>query len=719
MERSRFVRFLALLAPAAVVFSLFELVVGAVFRSAAATWSGTFLLIYGLALIPAWRLAGRGRVRHAALLTATMLLVMDVLLAIVQPGQATNLILVPILALAIALPYVDRRELIGLIVLAWLASIAVVVMGEVALTDGQGLAWFDRIIRVGGVSAGSALIFALGWQFKVRSMQRLGAMREREQKARAARTRYRALFEDSPVGLFRVAADGTVVDANPALVRALGLPNRSALVGDSAAWLAPSLLDEAVLGAVHGRDVETVGGAGSPVWLRLSVRALTPGPSATFEGSAEDITEQRQTQERLLQAVKLESVGLLAGGVAHDFNNLLTSIRGHAELLDGDLDAADPRRDAVAQITRAADRAAVLTSQLLAVGRRQLLQPQSVDLNELLLELRPSLLRLVSDEVRVRIQRAPGLGRVKADPAQLEQVVLNLATNARDAMPNGGSVTFSTEDVDLVVAEGGVPAGDWVVLTVRDTGTGMDDQTRRRAFEPFYTTKELGRGTGLGLASVYGVVAQSGGHLSLDTSPGQGAMFRIFLPRLARLPQAVDRVPPRAAGTAEDPAGGAEAGALPAMADVPALPALAALPIRVVAASRPRQDPNGGPTILLVEDDRQLRALMTRILERNGFHVVAASRGDEALAIGDDELATVALLITDVVMPGADGPTVVRELSARRPGLRHLFVSGYAEATMLDQGLTVGAAFLAKPYTPDVLLARVRELLFVDEDAAA
>jgi CheY-like chemotaxis protein len=345
----------------------------------------------------------------------------------------------------------------------------------------------------------------------------------------------------------------------------------------------------------------------------------------------------------------------------------------------------------VLQIARATDRASLLTAQLLAVGRRQMLQPAPIDLRELLEELRPTLGQVTGRGVNVLILCAPGAGRVSADPAQFEQVLLNLAANARDAMPDGGMLTIATADADLDGPEGDVPAGEWVTITVRDTGTGMDEETRRRAFDPFFTTKPVGRGTGMGLASVYGIVVQHGGHLTLDSAPGRGTTFTIYLPRV----QAGARTKPAALMLPPPPA-----------------------PIAAQATMH-EGTPESRPTILLAEDDRQLRGLMERILTRSGYRVLTAARGDEALGVSDADLATVDLLVTDVVMPGADGPTVALALEARRPGLRTLFVSGYAESFVLQQGLRPGAAFLAKPYTPEVLLARIRDQLATTTAAAA
>jgi PAS domain S-box-containing protein len=596
----------------------------------------------------------------------------------------------PLIAVAVALPYVDRRELMWLMAVAWVECVVISMLSTGGTPLGLAPAWFTATRRAIGAAVTSGSVLILGWQFKVRSEHLRDALRNREESANAARTRYRELFDGNPVGLFRVTATGTILDANHALLRTLGAEEEAGLLGRRAPWLSQELLDSALTAEFYGRDVQTTRADGTPVWLRLSLRTVRTKPEALLEGSAEDVTEQHATQDRLLQAVKLETVGRLAGGVAHDFNNLLTAIRGYAELLSADLRDDPERLESVSQIARATDRASLLTAQLLAVGRRQMLQPAPIDLRDLLEELRPTLGQVVGRGVNLLIHCAPGAGQVSADPAQFEQVLLNLAANARDAMPDGGTLTIATADVDLEVADGEIPAGAWVTIAVRDTGTGMDEATRRRAFDPFFTTKPVGRGTGMGLASVYGIVVQHGGHLTLDTSPGRGSTFTIHLPRV--------HAASRAAATTA-----------PVL-----LPPPAAIAVDTATSSVPTQ-----PTILLAEDDRQLRGLMERILTRHGYRVLTAARGDEALAISDADLTRVELLVTDVVMPGADGPTVALALEARRPGLRTLFVSGYAESFVLQQGLRPGAAFLAKPYTPEVLLARIQDQLGDRADAAA
>ena len=700
MERARLTALLAVLTAAAFGFALFEAFETSVARNPRNEWTAVLMLAFSSLGLAGWWLARGGRVRTAVLLVVGGLLALGVGLSVLEPASEPVIVLVPVLAVAIALPYVERRDLAAVLVLAWCSAVAISVLAELVPPDVTSPTWSDVSQRVGGVGVSLALAALLVWQFQARLRETLAALRRRETAARAARARYRDLFETMPVGLFEATPDGRLLHANPALARALGAGTPSTLVGVRPTWLSGQLLDELRSGEIRGREVEARLDDGRTAWLRLSLRSTEVGGrrGVLIEGAAEDITDWRATQDRLLAAMKLESVGRLAGGVAHDFNNLLTAIRGYADLLDGELEPGDERREQVRQIRRAADRASVLTAQLLAIGRRQLLQPQDVDLNTLLTEIEPTLLRLVGSDVQLVMRRTPGVAQVRADPAQLERVVVNLAINARDAMPDGGQLVLSTAELDLDADDDDVPAGAWVALTVADTGVGMDDETRSRAFKPFYTTKAFGKGSGLGLASVYGVVAQSGGHLRLDTQPGHGTRFQIFLSRL------------------EDGA------ATPALAQ-PTLPSTVVAP----AASPPLPRPasvaasslgSAGSTILLVEDDRQLRDLMERVLTGEGFTVVTASRGDEALRRAGEHHDDIDLLVTDVVMPGLDGPGVARALNKRRPGVRTLFISGYPEGAIAEHGLLgVAGEFLQKPYSPDTLLARVRQLLAADRAA--
>ena len=401
------------------------------------------------------------------------------------------------------------------------------------------------------------------------------------------------------------------------------------------------------------------------------------GRPSRIVGTLQDVTERRQLQEQLQQSQKMEAVGQLAGGVAHDFNNVLTAIKSFSELVALELPESSPLRDDVQEITAAADRAAALTRHLLAFSRRQMLQPVVLDLNGVVEGVTKLLVRLIGIEVHCETALAPNLGHVLADPGQLEQVVINLAVNARDAMPNGGTLTLETANVTVDLRHAsrlsGVETaepGDYVVLTVSDTGEGMDRATQARIFEPFFTTKETGKGTGLGLSTVYGIVRQSGGYVSVYSEIGRGTTFRIYLPRVT--------------------------------GDVHVQ---AAKPVVI-------HTPNGKSTILLVDDDEAVRTVATRILTRAGYTVLAASSPKEAEAIWADHTGPIHLLMTDLMMPGMNGGELASRLLESRKDTRVLYTSGYTNETVIRRGLIIpDMPFLAKPFTIDDVIRKVREAL--------
>ena len=391
-------------------------------------------------------------------------------------------------------------------------------------------------------------------------------------------------------------------------------------------------------------------------------------------GASHDVTMRRQLESQLRQAQKMEAVGQLAGGVAHDFNNLLTVITSYSGMLLTELPSGDTVRDDVQQISQAADRAAILTRQLLAFSRQQVLEPRVLDVNAVVRNIEQMLRRLVREDVRLVTALAPGLGRVYADAGQLEQVIVNLAVNARDAMPDGGTLAIETAEVELGAEYARlhpeVRPGRYVMLAVSDTGSGMDAATQARVFEPFFTTKDLGRGTGLGLSTVYGIVKQSDGHISLDSEPGVGTTFRVYLPRTS------------VSGTSRMPG--------------ETHPAVRA----------------GSETILLVEDDAQVGAAAHRILTRAGYTVLAATNGTDALRLCGQHDGAVDLLLTDMEMPDMSGRELAEQVRGLHPVVRTAFMSGYTEDGVLRQGtFEPGTVFIPKPFTPRTLTQKLREAL--------
>jgi two-component system cell cycle sensor histidine kinase/response regulator CckA len=391
-------------------------------------------------------------------------------------------------------------------------------------------------------------------------------------------------------------------------------------------------------------------------------------------GTVQDMTDLRRLEHQLRQAQKMEAVGQLAGGVAHDFNNLLTVINGYSDLILSRLGPDDPNRGLVAEIQRSGERAATLTGQLLAFSRKQLLQPVVVDLNVVLASVVTLLKRLIGEHIELVLVQAESLGRTKVDPAQFEQTIINLAVNARDAMPDGGRLTIETATVELdddyVRLRPYVRPGSYVQVSVSDTGHGMDEAVRTRIFEPFFTTKPAGEGTGLGLAMVYGFVKQSGGHIEVYSEVGHGTSVKIYLPR-------TDDAPPLDAGP-----------------------------------QAPARSVQGTETVLLVEDEDAVRTLAEVVLQSNGYAVLVARQGEEALEMAAAHRGPIHLLVTDLVMPHMGGRELAEQLAGTRPGLRVLFMSGYPDEASMQHGLPgAGAGFLQKPFSPIALARKVRDVL--------
>ncbi len=390
----------------------------------------------------------------------------------------------------------------------------------------------------------------------------------------------------------------------------------------------------------------------------------------------------RESEAQLRQSQKMEGIGQLAGGIAHDFNNLLTVINSYSELMLGEIGFDNPSlRNGLDQIKEAGHRAASLTRQLLAFSRRQVLEPKVLDLNEVVSNMAKLLRRLIGEDITLLLCPDPTLGQVKADPGQVEQIVMNLAVNARDAMPEGGELTIDTCNVDLDVAaaaDHGLAPGAYVMLTVADTGCGMDAETQMRMYDPFFTTKGAGKGTGLGLATVQGIVKQSGGSIAVASAVGSGTTFRIYFPRVQGVPE---RLEPTVA------------------------------PARVLPASE---------TILLVEDEEMVRALAQAILERNGYRVLAARNAQDALCFAQERPEPIHLLLTDAIMPNMSGPVLAERVVALRPDIKVLLMSGYTDREL--SSTTIGkpeTPFLQKPFTPQKLAHKVREVLAVRQSKHA
>jgi len=390
-------------------------------------------------------------------------------------------------------------------------------------------------------------------------------------------------------------------------------------------------------------------------------------------GESRERRERQQLEVQLRQAQKMEAVGRLAGGVAHDFNNLLNVIMGYGELLLERLAEDDPSRSKIVEIRSAAERAASLTRQLLAFSRNQVIQPRILDLNVLLAEMEKMLRRLIGEDVELSTRRPQGLDRVKADPGQIEQILMNLVVNARDAMPDGGKLAIEVANVDLddafVRSHPGSRPGRFVIIEVSDSGMGMDAEVQSHIFEPFFTTKEAGKGTGLGLATVYGIVKQNDGYIEVESAPGRGATFRVYLPRVEA---PAEKARPEATG----------------------------------------EPPRGTETILVVEDEPVVRGLIQEILTEYGYTVLVAGDVDEAEQACERHPGTIHLLMTDVVLPKANGREVAIRVARQRPEVKVLYTSGYTDSTVVRQGIMErGAAFLQKPFPLTTLARKVREVL--------
>ncbi len=512
-----------------------------------------------------------------------------------------------------------------------------------------------------------------------------------EDAMRRSEVNYRSVVEGAPYGICRVNQEGRLLNVNPAFVAMLGYDSEEELLAanlDRDVFREPG--ERAALTPDPGDGLEGVEVVwrrknGALIHVRLSgVPVRDPEwPSTCYELIAENVTEQRVLEQQLRQSQKMEAVGRFAGGVAHDFNNLLMVIQGHTELLHDRAREDEWLLRKVEQIEKAAESAAGLTRQLLAFSRMQVLQPKVMDFNEAVAEMGKMLPRLVGEDIDLRIARNSKDGRVKADPGQIGQVVMNLAVNARDAMPKGGRLDIETADaeVDDAFARTHPPIvpGSYVMLRVTDTGVGMDAETQAHIFEPFFTTKEVGKGTGLGLATVYGVVKQSGGYLWVESEKGKGSTFRVYLPRVAE----------HAA--------------------------------RAATQDAPEEAPSGSETILLAEDEKDVREIAREFLSLSGYKVLEAQDGAAAIEIAMHYDGPIHLLITDVVMPAVGGRELAARMAEMRPDTKVIYMSGYAEHASFggDERHPSDTGMLTKPFTRAALARLVGRVLHSHAPAGA
>jgi PAS domain S-box-containing protein len=509
------------------------------------------------------------------------------------------------------------------------------------------------------------------------------ALRSAQEGLRRSEVNFRSLVTNSPYGICRCDPQGTILDTNPAFVHMLGYDSTWELLGRHLGALHYSSHDWFQLADQFTKEKNFTGLVtdfqhkdGSAVVVRLSGRTIREGNDTTsLELFAEDVTEHRALEQQLRQSQKMEAVGRLAGGIAHDFNNLLMVISGYSEFLLEKLGPDPALRGPAQEIANAAERATSLTRQLLAFSRKQMLAPKVLDLNAVVTENLKMLTRLIGEDIDLVMVPGTELGAVRADPGQVEQVIMNLAVNARDAMPHGGKLTIETANVVLddsfARLHAGVKPGDYVMLAISDTGSGMDAETQAHIFEPFFSTKGT-KGTGLGLSTVYGIVKQSGGYIWVSSEPGKGTSFRVYLPRLV------------------------EAGEL--------------APAEAAVASRKPVHPM--ETILLVEDETNLRRMACQYLETQGYKILEAADGAAALQICTAHKGPIHLLLTDVIMPGMNGHQLAERVVSLRPATRVLYISGYTENAIGHNGtLDEGINLLQKPFTLLALKQRVREVL--------
>jgi two-component system cell cycle sensor histidine kinase/response regulator CckA len=567
--------------------------------------------------------------------------------------------------------------------------------GDVELIGAPSLDWMGVPLRAGGETFGVLVVqsYSNDVRFGERdkeiltfvSQQLASAIdhKRHEEALRRSEARYRSLVQSAVYGIYRSDMQGRFLDVNPALIAMLGYDSPEQVVELDPArevFLNPEEHERLTKefqqkGRLDGLEVRWKRKDGGAITVRLSGHG-TSGPEEAenvLEIIAEDVTERRALEDQFRQAQKMEAVGRLAGGVAHDFNNLLMVISGYTEVLLEELKSSEELQSKAEAIQQAADRATTLTRQLLAFSRKQLLELKVVDVNAIVSDMERLLRPLIGETIELSTHLKPDVGHTRADAGQLEQVIMNLVVNARDAMPTGGKVLIQTERVELDARRREhslIPTGPYVLLSVSDTGAGMDKETQSRIFEPFFTTKEKGKGTGLGLSTVYGIVKQSGGFIFAHSEMGEGTTFRIYLPRVE---DAAEH-----SGPVKNPAAAA----------------------------------GGSETVLLVEDEESVRQLVRDTLAAKGYKVIEAANGEAGLKVSSEYAGTIEVLITDVVMPGMGGRELAKRVSAARPNIKVLFLSGYTEDAIIHEGvLEPGTAFLQKPFTLQMLSRKVREVL--------
>jgi len=567
--------------------------------------------------------------------------------------------------------------------------------GEVARKGSKSLDWMGVPLKVGNHTFGALVVQTYSKNirygqrdkeiltFVARQLASAVEIKRNEQALRRSEARYRSLVQSSVYGIYRASLEGRFLDVNPALIAMLGYgsPEEVLLLDPERDVFAnPDEHDRLIEefrrnGRMDGFEVKWKRKDGRSITVRISGRAVSSAdePADVLEAIAEDVTEKRALEDQFRQAQKMEAVGRLAGGVAHDFNNLLMVISGYTEVILTKLDANHPLREKGLAIQQATDRATTLTRQLLAFSRKQLLELKVVDVNAIVSDMERLLRPLIGETIALATELSSDAGCTRADAGQLEQVLMNLVVNAKDAMPDGGKLTIRTKRVTLAEdhsrGQTFIRPGNYVMLSVSDSGMGMDKETQSRIFEPFFTTKEKGKGTGLGLSTVYGIIKQSGGYVMVQSEKGLGTTFNIYLPRVE-----------------------------------------AAADLNTVPVTRAAE--GGSETVLLVEDEESVRQLVRETLESKGYCVVQAENGEAGLLAAAKLDATIDLVITDVVMPGMSGRELVQELLRIRPETKVLYLSGYTEDTIVSEGsIESGTAFLQKPFTLQSLLRKVREVL--------